>query len=101
MRPRDENVARWIAGHPVPIHRADAAVWSERVRSELGDGALSELLELLAHGDLEQQYQAVAAVRALGAEVWADGTEPEMTWLIRLPGETDERRLRPEHQLAS
>lgn len=95
-----KHVADWLAAHPAPIHKAEVPAWSERVRAELGGEALAELLELLARGDLEQQYQAVAAARALGAEVWADGQEPDLKWLVRLPGESRQRELRPVQQLA-
>lgn len=96
-----KKVADWLAAHPASIHTSEVAAWSECVKSELGQAALEAIVELLSHGDLEQQYQAVAAARALGAEVWAEGVEPEMTWLIRIPGEVRERYLRPQHQLAS
>jgi hypothetical protein len=56
---------------------------------------------LLAHGDLEQQYQAMAAARVLGAEVWANGREPDLTWLVTLPGEDCQRNIRPDQQLTS
>lgn len=94
-----KDVADWLATHPAPIHTREVQVWSDRVRAELGDAAFGELVELLAHGDLEQQYQAVAAARSLGAEVWADGEEPAMTW-FRIPGESRRRRVCPEHQLS-
>jgi hypothetical protein len=61
--------------------------------------ALSELVDLLADGDLEQQYQAAAAARVLGAEVWAEGEEPDMMWLVRLPSERRPREIRPAQQL--
>jgi hypothetical protein len=96
-----KKVADWLAAHPAPIHRSELSAWGDRVRSELSDAALEDLVDLLAHGDLEQQYQALAAARVLGAEVWAEGHEPEVRWLVRLPGETSEREVRPEHQLAS
>jgi hypothetical protein len=96
-----KHVADWLAAHPAPIHESEVPAWSERVRSELGEEALADLVELLAHGDLEQQYQAVAAARVLGAEVWAEGNEPTMTWLVRLPNDAEARRVRPDHQLAS
>lgn len=95
-----KKTADWLAAHLAPIHTSEVAAWSECVKSELGQAALEDLVELLSH-DLEQQYQAVAAARALGAQVWAEGVEPEMTWLIRIPGEARARHLRPQHQLAS
>jgi hypothetical protein len=95
-----KHAAIWLATNPAPIHPGDVAPWSERVQAELGQAALDELIELLAHGDLEQQYQAVAAARVLGAEVWADGKEPEMSWLVKLPGERRQPRIRPVQQLA-
>ena len=94
-----KRVAEWLAAHPAPIHTAEIPAWSDRVRDELGDRALGDLVELLAHGDLEQQYQAVAAARQLGAEVWAEGREPELRFRIKLPNES-ERVIRPTQQLA-
>src|SRR2546421_7424593 len=95
-----KHAAEWLAAHPAPIHTAEVPAWADRVRGELGEGALGELVELLARGDLEQQYQAVAAARVLGAEVWAEGEEPELTWLVTLPGEARPRAIRPAQQLA-
>lgn len=94
-----KHAAEWLAAHPAPIHTPDVSAWSDRVRAELGESAFGQLIELLAHGDLEQQYQAVAAARVLGAEVWAEGDEPELTWLVRLPGEDRRREVRPDEQL--
>ena len=98
--PTTKQAADWLAEHPAPIHTADVGTWSDRVKTELGDDALGELVELLAHGDLEQQYQALAAARVLGADVCPEGDEPDMTWLIRLPGEDHQRAVRPVQQLA-
>lgn len=95
-----KHVTHWLGEHPAPIHTAEVGAWSDRVKAELGDAALGELVELLAHGDLEQQYQAVAASRALGADVWAEGDVPDMVWLVRLPGEASDRAIQPTHQLA-
>jgi hypothetical protein len=95
-----KHVADWLAAHPAPIHKSEVLPWSERVRLELGRHALGEVLELLAHGDLEQQYQAVAAGRALGAEVWAEGEEPDAVWLVKLPGDERRRTIHPVQQLA-
>lgn len=64
---------QWLERNPAPIRTSDMAAWSARVCEELTVAALPELLQLLEHGDDEQQYQAVAASRALGAEVWATG----------------------------
>lgn len=95
-----KHAADWLAAHPAPIHTSEVPAWTERVNAELGTSALLELVALLAQGDLEQQYQALAAARVLGAEVWAEGEEPEMRWLVRLPGEARRRQLRPKQQLA-
>ena len=100
-RTHAEKTADWLAAHPAPIHTSDVAASAKYVRSKLGQAALEDLVELPSHGDLEQQYQAGAAARALGAQVWAEGVEPEMTWLIRIPDEARARHLRPQHQLAS
>src|SRR5437016_371756 len=95
-----KHVADWLAAHPAPIHTPEVPAWSDRVKAELGEAALAELVELLAHGDLEQQYQAVAAARVLGAEVWADGDEPDAVWLVKLPRDDHQRRVHPAQQLA-
>ena len=95
-----KKVADWLAAHPAPIHTSAVAAWSERVRSELGETALRDLVELLAGGDVEQQYQAMAAARVLGAEVWAAGKEPDIVWLVKLPHDTRQRTIRPAQQLA-
>jgi hypothetical protein len=94
------DAADWLAKNPAPIHASKVPDWAARVQAELGESRLDEIVELLARGDLEQQYQAVAAARVLGAEVWADGEDPNLTWLVTLPMETLERRVRPAHRLA-
>jgi len=95
-----KHVADWLAAHAAPIHKSEVPAWSERVQSELGEEAFGDLVELLAHGDLEQQYQAVAAARVLGAEVWAGGEEPDAVWLVKLPHDESERTIRPVQKLA-
>jgi hypothetical protein len=95
-----KHAAEWLAAHPAPIHTGEVPAWAGRVNADLGEAALGERVELLAHGDLEQQYQAVAAARVLGAEVWADGEEPGLAWRVRLPGEDDQRSVHPSQQLA-
>ena len=97
--PTTRHAAEWLAAHPAPIHTSEVPAWSDRVRAELGESALGELVDLLSHGDLEQQYQAVAAARVLGAEVWAEGEEPQMLWLVKLPREARQREIRPAQQL--
>lgn len=94
------SVAGWLAAHPAPIHKSEVSTWSDQVRSELGDAALEDLADLLALGDLEQQYQAVAAVRALGAEVWAEGYEPDLKWTVTFSGAGSTNEIRPTEQLA-
>lgn len=100
MTTRLELVAEWLTQHPAPIHQRDVPAWSELVKAELGTGSFPPLLALLADGDPEAQYQAMAAARVLGAEVWADGEEPNQVWLVTLPGEQRVRRIRPREQLA-
>src|SRR4051794_19366100 len=95
-----KKVADWLASHPAPIHTSDVSAWADLVRSELGEAAVDDLVDLLAHGDLEQQYQAVAAARVLGADIWAEGNEPDAVWLVKLPHEKRRRRIHPLHQLA-
>lgn len=93
------DVADWLVAHPAPIHRSELAAWMERVRTDLGDEGIPDLMELLAEGDLEVQYQAVAAARALGAEVWAAGEEPDVVWLVDLPSDERRRTIHPKQQL--
>ena len=95
-----KNVADWLVAHPAPIHRSGPPAWSDRVEAELGVEAFEELLVLLAEGDLEEQYQPVAAARALGAEVWAGGEEPNAVWLVDLPHDEHRRTICPGPQLA-
>jgi hypothetical protein len=97
---RLERVADWLTQHPAPIHLRDVAAWTELVAAELGNESFPSLLALLADGDAEQQYQAMAAARVLGAEVWADGREPDQVWRVTLPGEQHVRHIRPRQQLA-
>lgn len=92
------DIGEWLIAHPAPVHRSELAAWTERVRDEVGDEGLPDLMELLAEGDLEVQYQAVAAARSLGAEVWADGEEPDVVWLVDLPGDDRQRTVHPKHQ---
>ena len=94
-----EAVARWLALHPAPIHTRTLPQWQDEVRSELGGSSLDALVELLADGDPEQQYQAMAAARTLGAEVFAEGSETQMTWKIKLPKQRRFRRIVPRRQL--
>jgi hypothetical protein len=64
--------------------------------------SVGELLWLLEHADMEMQFQAMAALRSLRAEVWAEGSDPDLCWSVHLPvdaPETPPRRIKPEHQL--
>lgn len=95
-----KRVADWLAAHPAPVHKADISAWGDQVRSELGDAVLEDLIGLLADGDLEQQYQAMAAARVLGADVWAEGEDTDMVWLVKLPHDKRQHRIRPGQRLA-
>ena len=53
----------------------------------------------VADGDLEQQYQAMAAARALGADVSAEGYDPDLTWVVKLSGWDHAIQVTPKHQL--
>ena len=64
------------------------------MEAELGRGALPGLLEVLEIGSPAEQDAAMATARALGAEVWAVGVEPELEWRVTLPGEAA-RMIRP------
>jgi hypothetical protein len=96
----NRHVAEWLVANPAPIHASELPAWADRVQTELGPPALGDLMHLLEYGDLEQQYQAMAAARVLGVDVWADGREPDLTWLVSVPGEDEKRRIRPVQQLA-
>src|SRR5207253_955446 len=63
----------------------DLPAWEERVRRELGTGALLALVELLEIGSPGEQYGAMAAARILGAEVWATDREPNLAWTVTFP----------------
>jgi hypothetical protein len=89
-----EDVADFLAACPPPVHTSDAEAWRRRVETELGRGALPGLIELLEIGSPAEQDAAMATARALGAEVWAVGTEPELEWRVTLPGESP-RIIRP------
>ncbi len=93
-----QAVAQWLAQHPAPIHTQALPQWQHAVRSELGGTALDALVELLADGDLELQYQAMAAARTLGAEVYAEGQEPLCGWKVKLPKQHRYRRIVPREQ---
>ena len=58
-----------------------------------------DLSQLLSDGDPELQYQAMAAARALGAEVCAETVDPELSWSVRLPGESSSQLIRSKKQV--
>lgn len=89
-----EDVADFLAACPPPVHTSDVEVWHHRVKTELGPGALPGLVELLEIGSPAEQDAAMATARALGAEVWATGAEPDLEWRVTLPGEPP-RTIRP------
>lgn len=93
------EVAQWLMANPAPIHLGEVDAWTARVRAELGAASVERLLELLRRGDLEAQYQAMAAARALGVEVWAEGQAPDAAWSVTLP-DGSHLEIRPEQQLA-
>ena len=89
-----EDVADFLAASPPPVHTSDVEAWRRRVEEELGRAALPGLVELLEIGSPAEQDAAMATARALGAEVWAVGAEPELEWQVTLPGEAP-RMIRP------
>ena len=89
-----EDVADLLAACPPPVHTSDVEAWRQRVEAELGRGALPGLIELLEIGSPAEQDAAMATARALGAEVWAVGSETELEWQVTLPGEA-QRTIRP------
>jgi len=93
------QVSRWLEENPAPIHRDQLKPWSKRVTRELGRATLPKLVRLLSDGDPELQYQAMAAARALGAEVWAETVDPELCWSVRLPGEISPRLIPSRKQV--
>jgi hypothetical protein len=82
-----EDVADFLAACPPPVHTSDVEAWRRRVEAKLGRGALPGLVELLEIGSSAEQDAAMATARALGAEVWAAGSEPDLAWQVTLPGE--------------
>ena len=93
-----EAVANFLVAYPPPVRRPEVAFWEDRVRTELGAGALSGLVELLEIGAPGEQYAAMAAARVLGAEVWATDPEPNLAWTVTLPGSRTARVIRPRRQ---
>jgi len=89
-----EDVADFLTACPPPVQTTDVEAWRRRVEEELGCGALPGLIELLRIGSPAEQDAAMATARALGAEVWAVGSEPELEWRVTLPGELP-RTIRP------
>lgn len=93
-----EAAANFLVVDPPPVRRGDLPAWEERVRTELGPAALPALIELLEIGSPGEQYAAMAAVRVLGAEVWATDREPNLAWKVTLPGARKARVIRPRRQ---
>jgi hypothetical protein len=91
-------VANFLVAYSPPVRRSEVAAWEEHVRAELGAGALSPLVELLEIGSPGEQYAAMAAARALGAEVWATEREPNLAWKVTLPGARAAKLIRPRRQ---
>lgn len=89
-----EDVADFLAACPPPVHTSEAEAWRHQVEAELGRGTLPGLIQLLEIGSPAEQDAAMAAARALGAEVWAVGSEPDLEWRVTLPGEAP-RMIRP------
>jgi hypothetical protein len=89
-----EDVADFLADSPPPVHTSEVEAWRHRLEAELGRGALPGLVELLEIGSPAEQDAAMATARALGAEVWAVGAEPDLEWQVTLPGEAP-RMIRP------
>ena len=96
--PHVEAVASFLVAYPPPVRRPDLPAWEERVRRELGAGALPALIELLDIGSPGEQYAAMAAARVLGAEVWATDREPNLAWKVTLPGSRAASVIRPRRQ---
>jgi hypothetical protein len=98
ITPQVEAVANFLVAYPPPVRRAEMANWQARVRSDLGPMALPPLIELLEIGSPGEQYAAMAAARALGAEVWATDREPNLSWEVTLPGAADRVVVHPRRQ---
>jgi hypothetical protein len=98
VAPQLEAVANFLLAHPPPVHRSAMTAWHERVCSDLGVQGLPALVELLEIASPGEQYAAMAAARALGAEVWATDREPHLSWEIRLPGAADSFVVHPRRQ---
>jgi hypothetical protein len=96
--PHVEAAANFLVADPPPVRRSDLPAWEERVRTELGTGALPALVELLEIGSPGEQYAAMAAARVLGAEVWATDREPNLAWKVTLPGARKAKIIRPRRQ---
>lgn len=89
-----EDIADFLVACPPPVHTTEVEAWRRSVEAGLGRGAFPGLVELLEIGSPAEQDAAMAAARALGAEVWAVGSEPDLEWRVTLPGEAP-RTIRP------
>jgi hypothetical protein len=96
--PQVEAVANFLVAYPPPVRRAEVPGWQAKVCSDLGPQALPALVELLEIGAPGEQYAAMAAARALGAEVWATDREPNLSWEVTLPGAADPVVVHPRRQ---
>ena len=65
-------LSRWLMENFVPSGKAEIDSWKQLVRRELSTSTLLGLLDLdlILAGNDEEQYQAVAAPRTLGADIW-------------------------------
>lgn len=87
-----EVLSRWLMENFVPSGKTEIECWKQLVRRELAESTLPGLLELILAGNDEEQYQAVAAARTLGAEICA--AEDDLSaWAVKLPGQNRTRRL--------
>jgi hypothetical protein len=76
----------------VPSGKTEIENWKQLVRRKLAKTTLPGLLDLILAGNDEEQYQAVAAARTLGAQIWA--AEDDLSaWTVKLPGARRSRRL--------
>lgn len=82
----DARVARWLRENPVPPAPSEEVdAWRAGAR-DLGLEAIDVLIDLLQEAEPDLQYGALLALRALGAEAWAYGYEPDLYYEVTVPG---------------
>lgn len=85
-------LSRWLMENFVPSGKTALAGWKQLVRRQLAPSTLPGLIRLVVGGNDEERYQAAAAARTLGAEIWA-ADDDLAAWDVKLPGQRRSRRI--------